>query len=113
MRRNLMKNMVMLILIITTIISVNAVSSEGDTHNLLNASDNYTQALENAKIENKSIVLLFDQKSCSWCEAFKRNTLDNEEVVEKVKLAQENKTIYRGILSTGGDLAVRMNFWRN
>ena len=28
----------------------------------------------------------------------------SEEVVEKVKLAQENKTIYRGILSTGGDL---------
>lgn len=44
-----MKNMVMLILIITTIISVNAVSSEGDTHNLLNASDNYTQALEKCK----------------------------------------------------------------
>lgn len=70
--------------VVLSLMSVNAVSAEDSLENSLNSSDNYEQSLENAKVENKSIVLVFDQKSCSWCEVFKRNTLENQEVIDNL-----------------------------
>ncbi len=60
--------------VVLSLMSVNAVSAEDNLENSLNSSDNYEQSLENAKVENKSIVLVFDQKSCSWCEVFKEDS---------------------------------------
>lgn len=70
--------------VVLSLMSVNAVSAEDNLENSLNSSDNYEQSLENAKVENKSIVLVFNQKSCSWCEVFKRNTLENQEVIDNL-----------------------------
>lgn len=84
MESSYFKWILLVMAVVLSLMSVNAVSAEDNLENSLNSSDNYEQSLENAKVENKSIVLVFDQKSCSWCEVFKRNTLENQEVIDNL-----------------------------
>ena len=83
MKENIFRNIILLTIIIVTLISTNVLFAENN-ENSLNICDNYTKAMDNAKLENKSIILVFDQKSCSWCEVFKKNTLENKDVIERL-----------------------------
>jgi len=83
MKENIFRNIILLTIIFVTLTSTNVLFAENN-ENSLNVCDNYTQALDNAKLENRNIILIFDQESCSWCEIFKKNTLENDDVIEKL-----------------------------
>ena len=84
MKNGYFKWILLVVVVALSLMSVNIISADNSLENSLNISDNYEQSLENAKVENKSIVLVFDQKSCSWCEAFKKNTLENPDVIDNL-----------------------------
>ncbi|MBO7211602.1 MAG: thioredoxin fold domain-containing protein [Methanobrevibacter sp.] len=48
----------------------------------LNVSFDLEQSLEDAKLENKTVMVIFDQKSCVYCEILKENTLTDPKVQE-------------------------------
>ena len=48
----------------------------------LNVSFDLEQSLEDAKLENKTVMVIFDQKSCVYCEILKENTLTDSKVQE-------------------------------
>ncbi len=81
MENGFLKRILLVMVVVLSLMSVNTISAGNSLENSLNSSDNYEQSLENAKAGNKSIVLVFDQKSCSWCEVFKRNTLENQDII--------------------------------
>ncbi len=84
MEKGFLKIILLVMAIVLSLIFVNTIFADNSLENSLNISDNYEQSLENAKVENKSIVLIFNQKSCSWCEVFKRNTLENHDVIDRL-----------------------------
>ena len=46
----------------------------------LNITDNLTQASDVAKLENKTVMLMFSQENCYYCDVFEQETLTNPEV---------------------------------
>ena len=48
----------------------------------LNVSFDLEQSLKDAKLENKTVMVIFDQKSCVYCEILKENTLTDPKVQE-------------------------------
>ena len=48
----------------------------------LNSTSDYAQALDDAKINNKTVLLIFDQDSCYYCDLLKQDTLSDLEVQE-------------------------------
>ena len=73
-------------LILVAAVSTSAVFSE-DTFQIadgLNATSNITQALDNATLENKTVMLVFDQDSCYYCDLFKNEVLSDENVQKEL-----------------------------
>lgn len=73
-------------LILVAAVSTSAVFSE-DTFQIaegLNAISNITQALDNATLENKTVMLVFDQDSCYYCDLFKNDVLSDENVQKEL-----------------------------
>lgn len=73
-------------LILVSAVSTSAVFSE-DTFQIaegLNATSNITQALDNATLENKTVMLVFDQDSCYYCDLFKNEVLNDENVQKEL-----------------------------
>lgn len=73
-------------LILVSAVSTSAVFSE-DTFQIaegLNATSNITQALDNATLENKTVMLVFDQDSCYYCDLFKNDVLSDENVQKEL-----------------------------
>ena len=46
----------------------------------LNTTTNFKQALDDAKIQNKKVLLIFDQKDCYYCDLLKEDTLSDSKV---------------------------------
>lgn len=86
---NTMKNLkiyFVAFLILVAAVSTSAVFSE-DTFQIaegLNATSNITQALDNATLENKTVMLVFDQDSCYYCDLFKNDVLSDENVQKEL-----------------------------
>ena len=72
------------ILILTSTIAVSAVDFENTTIKGLNITTDYDGALSEAQSQNKSIVLIFDQASCQYCEMLKENVLSNSTVQKEL-----------------------------
>ncbi len=73
-------------LILVAAVSTSAVFSE-DTFQIadgLNATSNITQAVDNATFENKTVMLVFDQDSCYYCDLFKNEVLSDENVQKEL-----------------------------
>lgn len=73
-------------LILVAAVSTSAVFNE-DTFQIaegLNATSNITQALDNATLENKTVMLVFDQDSCYYCDLFKNDVLSDENVQKEL-----------------------------
>ena len=51
----------------------------------LNWLHNYDRALEEAKKENKYVYLFIGADVCRWCDRFKKMTLSNEDVIQRLK----------------------------
>ena len=52
----------------------------------LNWSNDYKKALEIAKKEKKDVYVLVTSKSCRWCRKFENTTLQDEKILELLKL---------------------------
>lgn len=83
-----MKKIILLIIAVLIISSalILSIDTNENTNNQmvdgLNSTSNITQAITDAKNENKKILLIFDQDSCYYCDLFKEDTLSNSEVQE-------------------------------
>lgn len=83
-----MKKIILLIIAVLIIGSALILSIDTNENNNnqmvdgLNSTSDITQAITDAKNENKKILLIFDQDSCYYCDLFKEDTLSNSEVQE-------------------------------
>ena len=68
------------ILILTSTIAVSAVDFENTTIKGLNITTDYDGAFSEAQNQIRSIVVIFDQASCQYCEMLKENVLSNSTV---------------------------------
>lgn len=50
----------------------------------LNATSDLTQALDNASLNNKTVMLVFDQDSCYYCDLLKSDVLSDEDVQKEI-----------------------------
>ena len=50
----------------------------------INWEDSYKEALAEAKIQNKYVMVLITSKRCKWCKKLKRYTLTNDAVVNRL-----------------------------
>lgn len=53
--------------------------------NSMNYKTNYSDAIIQAKKENKTIMLVLSAKSCPWCLKFENQTLRNENIDKQIK----------------------------
>lgn len=76
----------LIILILTVAISASAVFSAEyvEIADGLNATTNISQALDNASLENKTVMLVFDQDSCYYCDLLKSDVLSDENVQKQL-----------------------------
>lgn len=71
-----------LILIILGIFAI-AVSANFAQGTLNNTTD-FQKAIDDAQKQNKTIMLVFDQKGCYYCDLFKEDVLSNSEVISEL-----------------------------
>lgn len=73
------------IILALAILSVFALAvSASFADNTLNNTTDFQKAVDDAKLENKSIMLVFDQKNCVYCDMFKEDVLSNDTVISKL-----------------------------
>lgn len=78
-------SIISLFLISGFIVSVCAENSYDDKYiDGLNVSFDLDQSLKDAKLENKTIMIIFDQSSCVYCDMLKENTLTDSKVQEAI-----------------------------
>ena len=78
-------SIISLFLISGFIVSVTAENSYDDKYiDGLNVSFDLDQSLKDAKLENKTIMIIFDQSSCVYCDMLKENTLTDSKVQEAI-----------------------------
>lgn len=78
-------SIISLFLISEFIVSVSAENSYDDKYiDGLNVSFDLDQSLKDAKLENKTIMIIFDQSSCVYCDMLKENTLTDSKVQEAI-----------------------------
>ena len=66
--------------------SISAVSSI-DANQIvdgLNSTSNITQALDECKLQNKTLCIYFEQDSCYYCDLFKSDVLSNRDVQKEL-----------------------------
>ena len=81
------KNILLISLIVIFIVVVSPVSFSINSDHIvdgLNSTSDLTQATNDAKIENKNVLLVFDQDNCYYCDVFKKDTLSNHEVQKQL-----------------------------
>ncbi|WP_407463240.1 thioredoxin family protein [Methanobrevibacter sp.] len=74
------------LLICGFIVSVSADDDADDDKYIdgLNVSFDLEQSLKDAKLENKTVMVIFDQKSCVYCDILKENTLTDPKVQDAI-----------------------------
>lgn len=78
-------SIISLFLISGFIVSVSAENSYDDKYiDGLNVSFDLNQSLKDAKLENKTVMIIFDQSSCVYCDMLKENTLTDSKVQEAI-----------------------------
>ena len=74
------------ILILMAFVSVSAVfSADSPIVDGLNSTTNFTQALNDAGVQNKTVLLIFDQDSCYYCDLLKKDVLSNANVQKQLE----------------------------
>ncbi|WP_298534209.1 thioredoxin family protein [uncultured Methanobrevibacter sp.] len=78
-------SLITLFLIGGFIVSVSAENAYDDQYiDGLNVSFDLEQSLKDAKLENKTVMIIFDQSSCVYCEILKENTLTDSKVQDVI-----------------------------
>ena len=74
-------SIITLFLISGIIVSVSSENTYDDKYiDGLNVSFDLEQSLNDAKLENKTVMIIFDQSSCIYCDMLKENTLTDSKV---------------------------------
>ena len=74
-------SIITLFLISGIIVSVSSENTYDDKYiDGLNVSFDLEQSLNDAKLENKTVMVIFDQSSCVYCDMLKENTLTDSKV---------------------------------
>ena len=73
---------IILILAILTIFAI--VFSANFAKTPLNNTTDLQKAIDDAQTQNKTLMIVFDQKSCYYCDLFKEDVLSNSEVISKL-----------------------------
>lgn len=76
-----MKKTLFMILILAILAA--GVSTSFAADSLTNTTD-LNKAISDAQSQNKSILLIFDQDDCYYCDLLKKNTLSNPELISKL-----------------------------
>lgn len=71
---------ILLLSVLIVFVSVGDNQSSND----LNITDNVTQALKDAKLQNKLVMLVFSQDNCYYCDLFKDEVLANSDVQKQL-----------------------------
>lgn len=83
-----MKNYRLFIFLIILMVGVSISSVSGiDSNQIvngLNASSDLNQSLMDAEAQNKTVMLLFDQDSCYYCDLLKQDVLSNSNVQKEL-----------------------------
>lgn len=83
-----MKNYRLFIFLIILMVGVSISSVSGiDSNQIvngLNASSDLNQSLMDAEAQNKTVMLLFDQDSCYYCDLLKKDVLSNSNVQKEL-----------------------------
>ena len=88
-----MKKYVILCLLAIAVISVSSVCSVDVDNQVvagLNSTSDFNQSLDDAKLNNKTVLLIFDQESCYYCDLLKKDVLSDSEVQN---ILNENYTV--------------------
>ena len=56
----------------------------------MNSTSYFNQSLDDAKLNNKTVLLIFDQESCYYCDLLKKDVLSDSEVQN---ILNENYTV--------------------
>ena len=72
------------ILMFGLVLSVNATDVNDNPVEGLNTNNDIKQAVDDAKLQDKNVMVIFDQKNCVWCDILKSETLNNSQVKEKL-----------------------------
>lgn len=75
-----------IMILLIACVSVSAVSSIESEQIVdgLNSTSNLTHALSDAGAQNKTVMLLFDQDSCYYCDLLKSDVLSNPDVQKEL-----------------------------
>ncbi len=58
--------------------------NENSTFKIIDTASNVTQAIQIANDKNKSVFVVFESDTCSYCVQLRQNTLNNPEVMDKL-----------------------------
>ena len=72
-----------LVLIVALSGCILAVSAEEKIDGL-NVSSDLNKSLDDAKANNKTVLLIFDQSSCTYCDMFKKDVLSNSTIQKEL-----------------------------
>ncbi len=74
------------LIILMALVCVSAISGSQTNQIVdgLNSTSNLTQALDDAGAQNKTVLLLFDQESCYYCDLLKSDVLSNVNVQKEL-----------------------------
>lgn len=81
-----MKKYAIFLIVLIAAVSISAVSSI-DANQIvdgLNSTSNMTQALDECKVQNKTLCIYFEQDSCYYCDLFKSDVLSNKDVQKEL-----------------------------
>ncbi len=73
---------IIFVLLILTVLAL-GISANFAADSLTNTTD-LNKAISDAQSQNKSILLIFDQNNCYYCDLLKENTLSNKELISKL-----------------------------
>ena len=105
MKRNVL--ILMAIFVVLTVSSaVYAVDFENTTIPGLNITTDIDSAFNVAQSQNKTVVIIFDQENCVYCDMLKKNVLSNNDVQKELN---ENFVVVLVDINKNPDIAAEYN----
>ena len=110
MKKYALISILAIFLIACSVVSVCAADGYGNEYDSnfidgLNVSYDLSQALDDAKADNKTVMVVFDQDSCSYCDMLKEDTLSDSKVQDII-----NRNCIPVILDVNRDYEIASQF---
>lgn len=102
MKKYILITMIIALLTVTT--AVYSADFENNTISGLNITNDVDLAFNASHDENKTLVIIFDQDSCYYCDMFKNDVLSNKDVQQQLN---ENYVVLIVDINENTDTAVK------